>query len=33
MRTAELIERLATGETVALITDAGMPGLSDPVRA
>lgn len=30
MRTAELAERLATGETIALITDAGMPGLSDP---
>ena len=30
MRTAELVERLAAGETVALITDAGMPGLSDP---
>lgn len=30
MRTAELIERLAAGEAVALITDAGMPGLSDP---
>ena len=30
MRTAELVERLADGETVALITDAGMPGLSDP---
>ncbi|HEX4666508.1 MAG TPA: 16S rRNA (cytidine(1402)-2'-O)-methyltransferase [Chthoniobacterales bacterium] len=30
MRTAELSERLATGENVALITDAGMPGLSDP---
>jgi 16S rRNA (cytidine1402-2'-O)-methyltransferase len=29
-RTAELIERLSAGETVALITDAGMPGLSDP---
>jgi 16S rRNA (cytidine1402-2'-O)-methyltransferase len=29
-RTAELIERLAAGETVALITDAGMPGVSDP---
>lgn len=30
MRTAELSERLAAGESVALITDAGMPGLSDP---
>jgi 16S rRNA (cytidine1402-2'-O)-methyltransferase len=30
MRTAELVERLAVGESVALITDAGMPGLSDP---
>ena len=30
MRSAELAERLAAGETVALITDAGMPGLSDP---
>lgn len=30
MRTAELVERMATGESVALITDAGMPGLSDP---
>src|SRR6476620_5292516 len=30
MRTAELVERMAAGETVALITDAGMPGLSDP---
>src|SRR4029453_4888915 len=29
-RTAELVERLAMGETIALITDAGMPGLSDP---
>ena len=29
-RTAELIERLALGENVALITDAGTPGLSDP---
>src|SRR5258708_11090323 len=29
-RTAELIERLARGENVALITDAGTPGLSDP---
>ena len=30
MRTDELVGRLAAGETVALITDAGMPGLSDP---
>jgi 16S rRNA (cytidine1402-2'-O)-methyltransferase len=30
MRTAQLIERLAAGENVALITDAGMPGFSDP---
>src|SRR6266576_4936673 len=29
-RTAELIERLARGDNVALITDAGTPGLSDP---
>jgi len=29
-RTAELIERLARGDDVALITDAGTPGLSDP---
>jgi len=29
-RTAELSERLAAGDTIALITDAGMPGLSDP---
>ena len=29
-RTAELVERLAAGEKVALITDAGTPGLSDP---
>lgn len=30
MRTAELSARLAAGENIALITDAGMPGLSDP---
>lgn len=30
MRTAELCERLARGESAALVTDAGMPGLSDP---
>src|SRR6476659_694650 len=29
-RTTELVDRLARGENVALITDAGMPGLSDP---
>src|SRR2546425_10381913 len=29
-RTAELVGRLARGENVALITDAGTPGLSDP---
>jgi len=29
-RTTELAERLGRGENVALITDAGMPGLSDP---
>jgi 16S rRNA (cytidine1402-2'-O)-methyltransferase len=30
MRTAELAERLAAGDNVALITDAGMPSVSDP---
>ena len=30
MRTAQLIERLAAGEKIALITDAGIPGVSDP---
>ena len=30
MRSQELADRLEGGETVALITDAGMPGLSDP---
>ncbi len=30
MRTAQLVERLAAGGNVALITDAGTPGLSDP---
>ena len=30
MRSEELADRLAAGENVALITDAGMPGLSDP---
>jgi 16S rRNA (cytidine1402-2'-O)-methyltransferase len=30
MRTAELARRLAGGENIALITDAGMPSVSDP---
>ncbi len=30
MRTAQLLEKLAAGQNVALITDAGTPGLSDP---
>ena len=30
MRTAELVERLEGGQSIALITDAGTPGLSDP---
>lgn len=30
MRTAQLVERLAAGEKIALITDAGTPALSDP---
>jgi 16S rRNA (cytidine1402-2'-O)-methyltransferase len=29
-RTVELVERLRRGETVAVITDAGMPSISDP---
>ncbi len=29
-RTAELVEQIAQGRQVALITDAGMPGISDP---
>ncbi|HEY2342821.1 MAG TPA: 16S rRNA (cytidine(1402)-2'-O)-methyltransferase, partial [Chthoniobacteraceae bacterium] len=29
-RTAELIEELAAGRNIALITDAGLPGISDP---
>ena len=29
-RAAELVERLARGEVVALVTDAGTPGVSDP---
>jgi len=30
MRATELIERLASSENIALVTDAGTPGLSDP---
>jgi 16S rRNA (cytidine1402-2'-O)-methyltransferase len=30
MRTAQFVERLAAGEKIALITDAGTPGISDP---
>src|SRR5213595_630265 len=30
MRTAQLVERLVAGKDIALITDAGTPGLSDP---
>ena len=30
MRTAQLVERIAAGENVALISDAGTPGISDP---
>ncbi len=29
-RTGELVQRLTAGEKVALLTDAGMPGISDP---
>ena len=29
-RTAELVERLRTGERVVVVTDAGMPSVSDP---
>ncbi len=29
-RTQELLERLRRGETVAIVSDAGMPGISDP---
>ena len=29
-RTAMLVEKIAQGKSVALITDAGMPGISDP---
>ncbi len=29
-RTAELIEQLAAGKHIAVITDAGLPGISDP---
>jgi len=29
-RTAEILPRLETGEQIALVTDAGLPGISDP---
>lgn len=29
-RTGELVERLQQGKAIALVTDAGMPGISDP---
>jgi len=29
-RTAELVERMSNGDTVLLVTDAGMPAVSDP---
>src|SRR5258706_5867885 len=29
-RTAELLPRLQAGERIALVSDAGMPGISDP---
>ncbi|PSB29425.1 16S rRNA (cytidine(1402)-2'-O)-methyltransferase [Stenomitos frigidus ULC18] len=29
-RTTELLERLQQGKSIALVTDAGMPGISDP---
>jgi 16S rRNA (cytidine1402-2'-O)-methyltransferase len=29
-RASEMVERIGNGETVALVTDAGMPGISDP---
>ena len=30
MRAAELVERIRAGDRVAFVTDAGMPGISDP---
>src|ERR1044071_5770644 len=30
LRTAELVEQIAAGRSVAVVTDAGMPGISDP---
>jgi 16S rRNA (cytidine1402-2'-O)-methyltransferase len=32
-RTPAVVERIACGETVALVSDAGMPGISDPGAA
>ncbi|MFT7599013.1 MAG: 16S rRNA (cytidine1402-2'-O)-methyltransferase [Acidimicrobiales bacterium] len=31
-RSIDIVERIAAGETVALVTDAGMPAISDPGR-
>jgi 16S rRNA (cytidine1402-2'-O)-methyltransferase len=30
MKTPELVDRIARGERIALVSDAGMPGISDP---
>jgi 16S rRNA (cytidine1402-2'-O)-methyltransferase len=32
-RTAEVLPRLAAGERVALVSDAGLPGVNDPLRS
>ena len=32
MRTAQPIERIVAGENLALVSDAGTPGLSDPAH-
>src|ERR1700739_324354 len=30
LRAAELVEKLVKGERIAIVSDAGMPGISDP---